>query len=91
MAIVAIMTGLSFAAGARLKRRRFMSALNMRVRWPYCSGPRARRSQWALMGKCHLMLGHYKKATEQFQKAVALDPNKAPIRALAGPYLGTPG
>lgn len=30
-----------------------------------------------LMGKCHLMLGNYKKATEYFEKAAALEPQSS--------------
>jgi tetratricopeptide (TPR) repeat protein len=29
---------------------------------------------WALMGRCHFMLGDYKKATDDLQKATTLDP-----------------
>ncbi|HTP86909.1 MAG TPA: tetratricopeptide repeat protein [Bryobacteraceae bacterium] len=32
---------------------------------------------WMLMGKCNLMKGEFKKATEQFQKAVNLDPKSS--------------
>jgi len=34
-------------------------------------------AHWELMGKCHLMLGNSKKASEYFQKAVALDPQNS--------------
>lgn len=34
-------------------------------------------AHWELMGKCHLMLGNYKKATEWFQKAVLQEPHNS--------------
>ncbi len=34
-------------------------------------------AHWELMGKCYLMLGDYKKATDSLQKAVALEPDNS--------------
>ncbi len=34
-------------------------------------------AHWELMGKCHLMLGNTKKATEYFQKAAAAEPQNS--------------
>lgn len=41
------------------------------------SDPDIDATHWELMGKCHLMLGNYKRATELFQKAVDLQPRNS--------------
>lgn len=41
------------------------------------ASPRSDAAHWELMGKCHLMLGNYKVATEYLQKAVDLEPRNS--------------
>lgn len=73
MALCAIATGLLLAQDTRAaaslyERTEYDSALTIlrAVKTPGAA-------EWALMGKCHLMLGDFKKATLDFQKAVAMD------------------
>jgi tetratricopeptide (TPR) repeat protein len=77
MAMLAMAMGLSFAQDSReaeslYARTEYESALALLQ-----SEKSPNASELALMGKCQLMLGEYKKATANFQKAVALDPNNA--------------
>src|SRR5579863_8984647 len=77
VALFAMIVGISFGqdvrqAAALYERTEYQSALEL------LQGAKpAGAGQWALMGKCHLMLGDYKKATQEFQKAVALDPQNS--------------
>jgi cytochrome c-type biogenesis protein CcmH/NrfG len=77
VALFAIATGLTFAQDTR-------QAASLYARTDYESALALLRTakapdaeQLALMGKCYLMLGEFKKATASFQKAVALDPRNA--------------
>lgn len=44
--------------------------------------------EFQLMGQCHLMQGDYKKATESFEKALALAPRNAELHRLLGNVYG---
>jgi tetratricopeptide (TPR) repeat protein len=77
VAAFAIIAGLSFGQQMRdaqtlYERTEYESALTL---LQTIQAPDA--TQLALMGKCQLMLGHFKKATEDFQKAIALDPKSS--------------
>jgi Flp pilus assembly protein TadD len=44
--------------------------------------------EFQLIGQCHLMQGDYKKATESFEKALALEPRNSEIHRLLGNVYG---
>ena len=44
--------------------------------------------EFQLIGQCHLMQGDYKKATESFEKALALEPRNSEIHRLLGNAYG---
>jgi Flp pilus assembly protein TadD len=50
--------------------------------------PNKGADEFQLIGQCHLMQGDYKKATESFEKALALAPRNAEIHRLLGNAYG---
>jgi tetratricopeptide (TPR) repeat protein len=77
MAVFAIAVGILLGqdmreAASLYERTEYQSALTLLQTAKAPGAP-----QLALMGKCHLMLGDYKKATQEFQKAIALDPRNS--------------
>jgi len=44
--------------------------------------------EFQLLGQCHLMQGDYKRATEAFEKALAMDPRNSELHRLLGSVYG---